>query len=192
VILTFDAGSERGYAQRILDVLQAAGVRASFGITGQWAEQNPDLVRRMSDEGHTLINHSYDHASFTGASWDHTALTFGERADQLHRAEAAIAAAAPGATTVPYFRPPFGDYNAGVLADAGALGYRYALMWAVDSGGWRGLSSAEVLLRVSAAQAGDIIIMHVGSQGDADALPAIIDQLRARGLGFAAVADAFP
>ena len=47
---------------------KAQGVTASFGMTGRWAEQNPDLLRRIVREGHHLINHTYDHESFTGRS----------------------------------------------------------------------------------------------------------------------------
>jgi len=50
VALTFDAGADRGYAEPILDTLGKQGVPASFGMTGQWAEKNPDLVRRMVAE----------------------------------------------------------------------------------------------------------------------------------------------
>jgi putative hemolysin len=68
VALTFDAGSDAGSAARILDVLAAERVSASFGITGAFADAHPELVRRMATEGHHLMNHSYDHPSFTGYS----------------------------------------------------------------------------------------------------------------------------
>lgn len=44
---TFDAGSDTGHATEILDILAANGVRATFGMTGRWADANPALVRRM-------------------------------------------------------------------------------------------------------------------------------------------------
>ena len=68
VAFTFDAGADAGYTTQILDTLQANGVHATFGMTGKFAEQNPALVQRMVNEGHTLINHTYDHASWTGNS----------------------------------------------------------------------------------------------------------------------------
>ena len=60
VALTFDCGADRGYTADILDTLAATGILASFGVTGAFADAYPDLVRRMVDEGHALINHSYD------------------------------------------------------------------------------------------------------------------------------------
>ena len=64
--LTFDAGEDRGYAEDILDLLQAEHVPASFGITARWAQANPDLVERMAADGHLLMNHTLEHRSFTG------------------------------------------------------------------------------------------------------------------------------
>ena len=66
--LTFDAGADRGHAEQILDTLANYGVVASFGLTGHWAKENPDLVERMVAEGHMLFNHTYSHRSFTGFS----------------------------------------------------------------------------------------------------------------------------
>ncbi|MGI8643763.1 MAG: N-acetylmuramoyl-L-alanine amidase, partial [Thermomicrobiales bacterium] len=59
IALTFDAGEDRGYTEEILDFLAKEDVIASFGITGLWAENNPDLVKRMVAEGHQVFNHTY-------------------------------------------------------------------------------------------------------------------------------------
>jgi peptidoglycan/xylan/chitin deacetylase (PgdA/CDA1 family) len=182
VTLTFDAGSDRGYAERILDVLAAQHVTAAFGITGEWGNANRDVLARITREGHALINHSYDHSSFTGVSWTKVARTRAERESQLARTEQ-VFASTTGAPRTPYFRPPFGDYDAGVLADVGALGYPLTVMWSVDSMGWRGWAASQITQRcLEGAHSGAIYIFHVGSASrDADALPAIIEGLRARG-----------
>jgi peptidoglycan/xylan/chitin deacetylase (PgdA/CDA1 family) len=190
VALTFDAGSDAGYASAILDTLRRNGVTASFGITGRWAEANPALVRRMAAEGHQLLNHSWDHPSFTGYSTDDPPLSREERLDQLARAEAAIVAAS-GVGARPWFRPPFGDEDASVRADVGSAGYRYEVMWTIDSLGWKGLDPAAITQRcLDAAAPGTIYLLHVGAQSaDALALQGIIDGLRARGLGFVSLTD---
>lgn len=59
--LTFDAGYENGCTAQILDVLQKHGVPAAFFLVGNYIEQNPELVRRMVAEGHTVGNHTYHH-----------------------------------------------------------------------------------------------------------------------------------
>lgn len=182
VAFSFDAGSDAGYAAQILDTLKGNGIRASFGMTGKWAEQNPDLLRRIVNEGHELINHTYDHASFTGGSTGQPALTQAERWDELDLTESIVQQIA-GATTKPYFRPPYGDYDDSVNADVGARGYAYNVMWTVDSQGWKGLPAVDITQRcTSLAEPGAVYVFHVGSASqDGTALQGIIDGLRAAG-----------
>ena len=193
IALTFDAGSDTGYAAQILDTLQDKGVAASFGMTGQWAERNPDLLRRMAEEGHAFINHSYDHASFTGLSTGSPPLTQEQRWAELDRTEQ-IVADLTGASTKPFFRPPFGDYDDSVNYDVYARGYPYTVMWSVDSEGWRGRSADEIVqICLSQAHAGAIYILHVGSASqDAAALPRIIDGLRAQGYDLVTIRELAP
>ena len=189
VALTFDAGADAGYAAAILDMLEAAGVRASFGVTGQWAEANPALVRRIAAGGHQLINHTYDHGSFTGFSTNGRAQTREQRWAQLDRTEAILQSIA-GVGASPYFRPPYGDLDASVLEDVGARGYAVTAMWAVDSLGWNGLPPGQIVERtLRQAAPGAILIFHVGAaSADAVALPAILTGLRERGYAFVTVA----
>ncbi len=193
VALTFDAGSDTGNAARILDILAAAHVRASFGMTATWAEQNPDLFRRMVSEGHQIINHTADHRSWTGRSTSTAPLTEAERLDELRRAEATFTRLA-GATVRPWFRPPYGDTDAGVDALLGRAGYRYDVLWSVDSRGWKGDSPEQIVATVRAALApGAIVLMHVGAASrDADALPGIIEAVAAAGLSAGAVDAVVP
>jgi len=179
VLLTFDAGADAGFTAQILDTLKANGIVTAFGVTGRWAEQNPDLVRRIAQEGHTVMNHSYDHPSFTGRSTNLPPLTEAERWEQVDKTESIIQDLA-GVSTKPYFRPPYGDYDDSVNADLYALGYLYNVMWTVDSLGWNGLPAEEIVERcLSLAEAGAIYVFHVGSASqDAAALQAIIDGLR--------------
>jgi peptidoglycan/xylan/chitin deacetylase (PgdA/CDA1 family) len=193
VALTFDAGADRGYTGQILDILAQEGVPAAFGITGAWAEENPDLVSAIAAGGHLLMNHSYDHPSFTGLSTGLPPLSREERLDQLQHADAVIRSTS-GAGTRPFFRPPFGDLDQSVLCDVYAAGYTYAVNWTVDSGGWAGASSAEIAQTLlSQARPGAIIIMHVGSESeDATALPEVIGGLRAAGYELVALSQLLP
>ena len=190
--LTFDAGSDAAYTSMILDTLQRNGIRAAFGITGRWAEANPQLVKRIAAAGHIMLNHSYDHPSFTGFSTSSPPLSRYDRWVQLSRTDAIIQNLT-GLSTKPYFRPPYGDYDASVNTDAGAEGYGYNVMWSVDSYGWRGLPSQEIVSRVlSLVQPGSIVIFHVGSESqDGPALQAVIDGLRAMGYSFASLDQYF-
>lgn len=190
VAFSFDAGSDPGYTLQILDTLAANRITASFGLTGTWAEQNPALLRAVVDGGHELINHSYDHASFTGISTNMPPLTQAERREQLERTEAVVQQIT-GGSTKPYFRPPYGDYDASVNTDVGALGYAYNVMWTVDSGGWKGIPAGEITQRcLDLAEPGTIYVFHVGSASqDGPALQAIIDGLRLAGYEIGSVSN---
>lgn len=193
IALTFDAGSDVGYTNMVLDTLSAKGVQASFGITGEFAQDHPAQVRRMAGEGHVVMNHSQSHFSFTGASTSNVLLTTDERQADLRQADAVLAPLV-GSSTIPYWRPPFGDYDASVLDDVGAIGYARTVMWTFDSLGWRGLTVDQIVARVhELAQPGAIIVMHVGSQSeDGPALERVIDELRSMGYSFTTIANALP
>jgi peptidoglycan/xylan/chitin deacetylase (PgdA/CDA1 family) len=188
VALTFDAGADRGNAELILDTLADYGVVASFGMTGQWAEANPDLVERMVREGHMLFNHTYSHQSFTGFSTSdaEAVQTREERRRELLDTEE-IVRDLTGYDLAPYFRPPYGDYDDTVLAEVAEDGYWITLMYNCDSLGWNGASVDEIVARCGDnAAPGDIILLHVGADTlDAEALPRLIETLHA--LDFALV-----
>lgn len=196
IALTFDAGADRGNGPAILDRLAAYGIPASFGITGQWASDNPDLVQRMVAEGHMIFNHTWSHLSWTGRSTSpdpEDATTWvpmpsAERIAELERTEVAILEIADY-NVRPYFRPAYGDYDAGVLADLAAAGYPAMVMWSCESYAWKGWTADEIVAyRTTNMADGDIILLHVGVQGaDYEALPGLIEGLAAQGFAFVTV-----
>jgi peptidoglycan/xylan/chitin deacetylase (PgdA/CDA1 family) len=194
VSYTFDAGADLGYAGQILDFLKANGIKASFGMTGAWADAHPTLVQRMANEGHHIFNHTWNHGSLTGYSTNQRPLSPSRRTEELVRTEDRIVALT-GRSTKPYFRPPYGDYDSSVLRDVGANGYSRNVMWSVDSLGWQGLTASQICSRVvgsmdAASYGGNgyIVLFHVGAQSqDANALPCITTALRARGFTFGTV-----
>lgn len=194
VSYTFDAGADLGFAGPILDFLRDNGIPASFGMTGRWAATNPAYVRRMANEGHHLINHSWSHDSFTGYSTGRGALSPARRTEELVSTKNQILSLT-GRNTQPYFRPPYGDYDSTVTRDIGANGYSRNVLWNIDSAGWRGLNATDICNRVVGAVDADayrgngsIVVFHVGSQSqDVYALSCITSNLRARGFGFGTV-----
>jgi peptidoglycan/xylan/chitin deacetylase (PgdA/CDA1 family) len=183
VALSFDAGSDVGYTALILDTLAANGLRASFGMTGRWAEQNPEMLQRIVREGHHLINHTYLHLDFR-------TIGTSERWAELDRTDAVLVALT-GIGSRPFFRPPYGGYDASVNADVAARGYTYNFMWTVDSLGWMGLSVPDIVSRcLNGAEPGAIYLFHVGIQSlDGPALQKMIDGFRAMGYSMGSVAD---
>ena len=190
VELTFNAGADRGYAEDILDQLQSEHVVASFGMTGQWAKANPELVRRMATDGHMVFNHTVDHRSFTGISDDLGGLSAARRRAELTDADAIIAPLI-GHSTKPYYRLPYGDDDKSVAADVEPAGYTHKVGWTVDSMGWRGLNAPDIVARcLGMVKPGAIYVFHVGRQSqDAIALEQIVHGLRERGFGFRRVDD---
>ena len=190
VALTFDAGADTGYAAAILDLLRDEGIPATFGMTGQWAEANPELVRRMVGEGHQLMNHTWDHASLTGANTQMPAMTPAQVAQEVGDTEAVVRDLTGGYEMRPYFRPPYGDYDASSLGYLYDNGYYLSIWWTCDSHGWAGWGAQEIVDYCTTNIAEDeILLLHVGAGavGDFEALPDLIDFFRGQGYAFVTI-----
>src|SRR5438128_4104980 len=146
VALTFDAGADRGYAEDILDTLSESGIPATFGMTGRWAMANPELVQRMAADGHMVINHTFDHRSFTGLSDHLGGLSADWRRYELLQADDIIAPLI-GHTTCPWYRLPYGDGDRGVVGDVLEAGYNQQVGWTIDTLGWRGSPVQNIVSR---------------------------------------------
>lgn len=186
VALTFDAGANPDGVSAILATLRREGVPATFFLTGEFASRFPGPSAAIAAAGHRLGNHSVGHPYFTQLS------------DQAIRGELGAAEQAirraTGAGAQPLFRFPYGDRDQRTIAVVNGAGY-VPVRWTVDSLGWKGTSGAmtadAVTSRVLAGlRPGQIVLMHVGSNPDdrttldADALPSVIERIRAAGYGF--------
>lgn len=188
IALTFDAGSDLGYTQKIIELLEAYGIIASFGLTGDWMNSYPDYAAWIAADGHQLLNHTLKHPSYTGYSTGTSPLSPAKRLAQIQANELIIQDVC-GRGCKPWWRPPYGDYDWSVLRDVGALGYSRTVMWTVDSMGWAGYTPSQIYSRViNAAGNGVIVLMHVGGASqDANALESIILRLSAMGYSFGTV-----
>lgn len=179
VSLVINAGSGYPPAAEELDVLASRGVKTTFFLMGHFAEKEPELVRRIYDEGHEIASHGYKVFDLTLVS-DAAIIADLEYAD-------AIISGITGVTTRPLWSPSAGYRNARVNAVAAGLGYR-PIIWTADSGDWRETATAEGVLRQALAGAvnGAIIVLHMDSPRSRTAtaviLGELIDTLRARGL----------
>ncbi|HEX5905948.1 MAG TPA: polysaccharide deacetylase family protein, partial [Propionibacteriaceae bacterium] len=189
VALTFDAGADTGYAPEILDLLRDEGIKASFGMTGVWAQANPELVQRMVAEGHQLINHTWDHSSLTGANTQMPPKTPEQVAQQLTDTEAVVRDLT-GYEMRPYFRPPYGDYDEATLSYLYDNGYSQTIWWTCDTRGWAGWGAQEIIDYCTTNIAEDeILLLHVGAAavGDFEALPGLIQFFRDTGYSFVTI-----
>ena len=91
----------------------------------------------------------------------------------------------------PYFRPPYGDYDAGVLEDLADGGYTVMVMWSCESYAWKGWTAGQIVAYCTTDMAdGDIILLHLGADGaDYEALPGLVDGLEAQGFAFVTVEE---
>jgi peptidoglycan/xylan/chitin deacetylase (PgdA/CDA1 family) len=179
--LTFDAehpdrpNASAGGAERILDVLEDAGARATFFLQSRWAMANPDLARRIADAGHLVGNHSTYHARMTLFSDD------GIRVD-VRQAGDTIAELA-GVHPRPWFRCPFGDGHDDrrVLDVLEELGYR-SVHWHVESEDWEPWRTPAEIGRASVEGAiahgdGAVVLLHTWPRATAAALPIALEGL---------------
>ena len=189
VALTFDGGSDCGNTGAILDTLASNAITATFALTGRWVEHCPADAARIGAMRHMVMNHSFDHLSFTGRSTRSRHLTTAEMLDQVTRATEAIRAAT-GRDPRPWFRPPFGDTDASVDSTIAQVGYRYDVLWTADSLGWLGSPPGRVVANVVSKMGnGGIVMMHLGRDStDHLALQGVIDAARARGFTFVTLA----
>ena len=184
--LTFDDGPDPEWTPRVLDVLAAAAVRATFFVIGERAARAPAVVARMAAESHEVANHS----------WSHRNLWFcGPRAtrEQVRRGHDTIADLTGRAPR--HFRPPWGMVNAAMFSAVRTTAER-VVFWSIQPEGQRPApAERQVAHVVDRAHAGAIVDLH-DAEGTAraperllDALPEMIRGLRERDYAFGTVAD---
>jgi peptidoglycan/xylan/chitin deacetylase (PgdA/CDA1 family) len=124
--LTFDDGPHPIYTPVILDVLKTRNVRAAFFMIGEHAQQYPDIVRRASDEGHRVANHSYSHPRLTSLSEEDV------RAEII-RSDEVLRPFIGGGDKL--FRPPHGATNTLVDRVVTECGYQ-TMLWNLSGRDW--------------------------------------------------------
>ncbi len=196
VALTFDDGPNPPYTSRILDVLDAEHVHATFFLVGRAVQAYPWVVRREVRDGDAIGNHTWAHRHLI-------IMRQGGIRNSLQRTDAAIYAAARVHAT--FMRPPFGARDWSVMHAAHALGYT-VVMWSVPlARDWEyppaRVIAQRILVHVSD---GSIIVLHDGNRGqlctaqhlnahvcdrsqDVGATRMIVDQLKREGYRFVTI-----
>lgn len=191
VALSFDDGPDPEWTPKILDILKAKGVKASFFLVGMRAETHPGIVRRIVEEGHEIGVHTYTHPNLASVSEDRARLEF--------NATQRLLETITGRSTI-LFRPPYtADSRPNNRAEiapvklAQQLGY-LTVTESIDSEDWMKPGVAAILERVRQERrmGGNIILLH-DAGGDRSqtvaALPALIDYLQDRGDSIASLGE---
>lgn len=178
ITLTFDQGYENGYTAKILDTLKEKNVKAIFFLVQDYAERNPELVRRMIDEGHIIANHSVNHKSMPTLAPD---VARGEIMGMHDYIKENFG------VEMTLFRPPMGEFSEQSLAVTSDCGYQ-TMLWSFAYADWDvddQPDPAESLEKLkNAAHPGAIYLLHSVSATNAQILPDLIDAIRAEGFEF--------
>lgn len=173
--LTFDEGYENGYTEKILDALKEKDCKAVFFVTMPYVKQNPDLIKRMVDEGHAIGNHSVKHKSMP-------TLTDEEAISEI--AELHNYMVENYNYTMTLFRPPMGEWSTRTLVVAKELGYR-TILWSyayLDYDVDKQMGVEAAFPKVSkAAHNGAIYLLHAVSKDNAEMMGDLIDNFRENG-----------
>ena len=181
--LTFDCGYENGYTEKILDVLKEKNVNAAFFCTLPQVKENPDLIKRMIDEGHIVGNHSVTHPSFAEISTE-------QMTEEIRGMEEYLKENFK--YSEPYFRFPKGEYTDTALKTVNSLGYS-CVFWSLAYADWdlnnqKGEQYAYDKV-VSRLHPGAVILLHSVSPDNANALGRIIDEAKSQGYKFLSLRD---
>jgi peptidoglycan/xylan/chitin deacetylase (PgdA/CDA1 family) len=175
VALTFHGAGDVALATRLLGELEAVGARATVLAVGQWLDQQPAMAKRILDGGHELGNHTYRHLTMPPLTETVDESEITRCADVLQRLTGSKGR---------WFRPS-GTVHAtpAILDAAGRAGYATSLSYDVDPADYADPGAAAITSRVLAAvRSGSIVSLHLGHLGTVQAMPAILDGLRSRGL----------
>ncbi|HEX2300303.1 MAG TPA: polysaccharide deacetylase family protein [Pseudonocardiaceae bacterium] len=174
VRLTFDDGPHRTATPDILDTLADWGAEATFFVTGEMTAALPGIVRRVSEEGHRIGNHSWSHPKLT-------TLDQAQAESQLRRTNEVIEQATGNAPRE--WRPPYGATNDMVETAAQDVGLTSMVLWTVDPRDWADPPATTIRDRVlQGVQPGSIVLLHDSTgQNTPAALPMILDGLATRG-----------
>lgn len=180
IYLTFDAGYENGNTEQILDALQKHGVTATFFLVGNYIEQNPELVKRMLAEGHTVGNHTYHHPDMGSMS------TLEDFRAELESLEA-LYLEVTGEEMSKYYRPPQGKYSEANLQMAKELGYK-TVFWSLAYVDWyendqptADEAYGKLLTRI---HDGAIVLLHSTSKTNAEIMDDLLTKWEEMGYAF--------
>ena len=187
IYLTFDAGYENGCTEKILDILKAHNAPAAFFLVGNYMEKNADLVRRMTEEGHIVGNHTMHHRDMSKLREEAEFLKELTELEDLFQQ-------ITGKELPKYYRPPQGTYSKENLRMAKKLGYR-TVFWSLAYVDWNNDDQptdeeafAKLLPRI---HDGAVVLLHSTSETNARILDRLLTQWEDMGYRFESIDKLF-
>ena len=175
IALTFDDGPHPKYTEQLLDGLKERGVAATFFVTGENAENYPDIIRREQDEGHLIGNHTYNHVELCKISKEAARTEIEATNQEIYD----ITGEYPM-----WLRPPYGEWQKNLDFYVNM----FPVLWDIDTLDWKSQNVNAVMQIVeSEIEDGAVILMHDAYQSSVDAALQIVDLLTAQGYEFVTV-----
>lgn len=185
IYLTFDAGYENGNAGKILDVLKKEQISAAFFLVGNYFKTQPELVRRMVEEGHIVGNHTTTHPDMSKIKELADFRKELEQTENLYRETT-------GKDMPKFYRPPQGKFSVSNLQQAQMLGYT-TVFWSLAYADWDNTKqpTREYALEKlnSRIHNGAIVLLHLTSKTNAEILEELIQGWKAQGYTFKPLTD---
>ena len=177
IALTFDDGPSAITTPQLLDVLKEKKVVATFFELGRNAAWNPEIVRRVVDQGNELGSHTYSHQNLVMIS----EIAVREDKNATDMAFREIIGTVPTLT-----RPPYGNFNQKVMEILDTP----LILWSIDSRDWESKDPAKIKeIAIGQARDGAVILFHDIYSTTVEAIPEIIDRLREEGFEFVTVSE---
>ena len=185
IYLTFDAGYENGYTEKILDTLKKHDIKAAFFLVGHYVEEEPMLVKRMVEEGHIVGNHTYNHPDMSKISGKESFKKELISLEELYKQ-------VTGQDMAKYYRPPQGKFSEGNLIMAKELGYK-TIFWSLAYADWyndkqptREQAFSKLVPRI---HPGAVLLLHSTSKTNSEILDELLTKYEDEGYIFKTLDD---
>lgn len=187
IYLTFDAGYENGYTEKILETLKKHNVKAAFFLVGNFLETQPELVKQMIADGHTVGNHTYTHPDMSKLQ------TEDAFANELTKNET-LFKEITGQEMSKFYRPPQGKYCVTNLEMAKKMGYN-TVFWSLAYVDWynddqptRDEAFAKLIPRI---HNGAVLLLHSTSKTNCEILDELLTEYENMGYEFGEISELF-
>ena len=181
--ISFDAAWGNEQTETLLDILDENEVKTTFFLVGEWVDNYPESVKEIAKRGHDVGNHSNTHAHMSQISRE-------EQQNEITLCNEKITAITGKEVTL--FRPPYGEYDNSVVEVCNSLDM-YCTQWNIDSLDWKDPTPQDMVSRIENKLCeGSIILLHNGAKNTPEALPLIIEAIKAQGYKIVPISELLP
>ena len=176
--LTFDAGYEAGYTEKIIEVLKENNVKGTFFITGHYLNTTSELVQKMIENGNTVGNHTVNHKSMPSLTEEKVKSEIMELHQTVNE---------KFGYELKFIRPPMGEFSEKTLNITSSLGYK-TVMWSFAYKDWDEKSQPQLedskKKVLDNVHNGEIMLLHANSKTNTEKLDSIIKEIKNMGYEF--------